>query len=72
MRTKSKVKFTSRDPDIRSSLPALLRAARHARALSKATGTPFYVMRKGKIVDLNAPPAAARKRRKRASRERDK
>lgn len=42
-----------RDPDIRGSLPALRRAAREARKLSIQLGTPFYVMKDGKIVDLN-------------------
>jgi fatty acid desaturase len=48
---KSKIK--SRDPDIRGSLPALRRAARAARKLSRDTNTPFYVMKNGRIVDLN-------------------
>ncbi|MCE9590551.1 MAG: hypothetical protein K8S99_08510 [Planctomycetes bacterium] len=44
----------STDPDIRASLPALRRAAQAARKLAKATGTPVYVMKKGRVVDLNA------------------
>ena len=43
----------SRDPDIIGSMKALERAARAARRLSIATGTPFLVMKAGKIVDLN-------------------
>lgn len=43
------------DPDIISSFIALKRASRRARALSKATGTPFYIFRNGRVVDLNAP-----------------
>jgi hypothetical protein len=42
--------------DVRGSWPALLRAAKRARAISKSTGTPFYIMRNGKIVDLNKSP----------------
>jgi len=42
------------DPEIKLELAALRRAARYARRLSEETGTPFYVMKKGKIVDLNA------------------
>lgn len=42
-----------RDPDLRGSLPAMRRAARAARKLSIELGTPFYVMKDGKIVDLN-------------------
>lgn len=47
------VRFESRDPDIRASFAALKRAAKAARKLSIETGTPFYVMKDGKIVDLN-------------------
>ncbi len=43
----------SRDPDIIGSIKAMERAARAARKLSIETGTPFLVMRNGKIVDLN-------------------
>jgi hypothetical protein len=52
----------SRDPDIINSFKALRRAARAARKLSLEMGTPFYVMKDGKIVDLNR----ARKRPKAA------
>jgi hypothetical protein len=48
-----KVKFNTRDPDIIGSLPAMLRAARRAKRLAQQTGTPFWVMRNGKIVNLN-------------------
>ena len=47
------MKMKIKDPDILGSLPALKRAAKRARALSKATGTPFYVFRNGRVVDLN-------------------
>jgi len=50
----SQKKMQSTDPDIRASLPALRRAAQAARKLAKATGTPVYVMKKGRVVDLNA------------------
>ena len=43
-----------RDPDMRAALVALRRAAKQARELSERTGTPFYVMHDGQIVDLNA------------------
>lgn len=39
------------DPDIRGSLPALRRAAIHARELAERTGTPCWIMRDGRIVD---------------------
>ncbi len=43
----------SRDPDIKGSEPALRRAARTALRLARATGTPIYVLKAGKIVNLN-------------------
>ncbi len=61
-----KPKGTSVDPDILGSLPALRRAARKARAFSIQTGTPFYVMSRGRVVDLNAKLNRAGKRRKSA------
>jgi hypothetical protein len=52
------------------ALAALRRAAREARRLSIETGTPFYVWRDGKVVDLNANPkrGAPRSRGRRTSR----
>ena len=41
----------SADSDIQGSLPALERAARHARELAERTGTPCWIMRDGRIVD---------------------
>jgi hypothetical protein len=55
----------SRDPDIIGSFAALKRAARAARRLSRETGTPFWVMIDGKIVDLNHPKKQVKSRRKR-------
>lgn len=49
------------DPDIIGSFPALRRAARAARRLAEETGTPLYVLKGGRVVDLNPS------RRKRAS-----
>ena len=49
------------DPDILGSFPALRRAARAARKLAEETGTPFYVIQGGRIVNLNST------RRKRSS-----
>ncbi|MCZ6623394.1 MAG: hypothetical protein O7B35_04020 [Deltaproteobacteria bacterium] len=42
----------SKDPDILASAKALRRAARRARELGLQTGTPVYVLRGGKIIDL--------------------
>lgn len=38
------------------TLKALRRAARRARELAEKTGTPFYVMKNNRIVDLNPRP----------------
>ncbi|MCX5660202.1 MAG: hypothetical protein NTW19_10840 [Planctomycetota bacterium] len=57
-------KLGSKDPDILASVGAMKRAARAARKLSRETGTPFYVMKSGHIVDLNA--SAKKKRPKTA------
>lgn len=54
-------RMKTRDPDIRGSLPAMKRAARRARALAKATGTPLYTLKNGRVVNLN--PTAHKKRR---------
>jgi hypothetical protein len=42
----------SRDPDILAADAALRRAARRARELGRKTGTPVYVLRSGRIVNL--------------------
>jgi len=55
-----RVPVMSSDPDIRGSWPALKRAARNARRLAEATNTPFYVLKNGRVVNLNP---RARKRR---------
>ena len=44
----------SKDPDILAADAALRRAARRARELGRKTGTPVYVLRNGRIVDLTA------------------
>ncbi len=40
------------DPDILAADAALLHAARRARELGRKTGTPVYVLKNGRIVDL--------------------
>lgn len=42
----------SKNPDIIASQRALRRAARRALEIGRRTGTPVYVMKNGKIVDL--------------------
>lgn len=52
----------SKDPDIIGSMKAIMRAAREARRLSVKTGTAFYVLKDGKVVDLNKKPKRAKRR----------
>ena len=42
----------STDPDIRGSMAAMRRAAKAALKLGLETGTPVWVVKRGKIVDL--------------------
>lgn len=42
------------DPDLRGALPALRRAVLAARRLAIQTGTPCYIMRHGKIINIAA------------------
>lgn len=44
----------SKDPDILASPQALRRAARRALQIGKETGTPVYVLKQGRIVDIAA------------------
>ena len=44
--------MASKDPDIITSEKALRRAAKRALEIGLQTGTPVYVMKKGKIIDL--------------------
>ncbi|HUX16403.1 MAG TPA: hypothetical protein VMW52_08000 [Phycisphaerae bacterium] len=41
-----------KDPDIRNSLPALRRAAKRALREGLETGTPVWVIKDGRMVDL--------------------
>ena len=51
MKTNAKPK----DPDLLGSHAALKRAARSALRLARDTGTPCYVLQRGKSVDIAAP-----------------
>ena len=42
----------SKDPDILASGKALRRAARRAREIGRATGTPVWVLKNGRIVNV--------------------
>ncbi len=59
-------RMASKDPVIRGSLAAMRRAARAARALAIKTGTPLYVWRDGRVVNLN--PRGRLKKKSRRSR----
>jgi hypothetical protein len=48
-----KRKMNIMDPDIIGSMAAIKRAARNAQKLAEATGTPLYVWKDGKVVDIN-------------------
>jgi hypothetical protein len=61
-----KAKLNTKDPDLLGSLPALRRAAKAARKLSEATGTPFYIWRDGRVVNLN-PKGRLKPARKRST-----
>lgn len=61
-------KIISKDPDILGSLPALRRAAKRAKQLAIATGTPFYVWQNGRVVDLNKNAKSTRKNARAKSR----
>ena len=41
-----------KDADLRGALPALKRAARRALELARQTGTPCWVLRNGRMVDI--------------------
>ena len=46
-----KSKHTTRDPDLLGVEPALLRAAKAARRIAKATNTPLIIWENGKVVE---------------------
>ena len=58
------------DSDLAKVGPALKRAAARAKRLAVQSGTPLYVWKTGRVVDLNELPAAAYTVRERKSRYR--
>ena len=58
-------RLAATDPDLAGALSALKRAAAAAWRLSVQTGTPFYVIENGRVVNRN--PKAKRLGAKRAS-----
>ena len=49
------------DPEVAATLRALRRASDRALRLAKATGTPFWVVKDGQIVNLNPNAKGGRK-----------
>jgi hypothetical protein len=60
---------SSPSPEAKETLRALRRAARRALELGIKTGTPVYVMRNNKIVDLTKEQPATRKSRRTSSKK---
>ena len=54
---------TTQSREIKDTLRALRRAARRALELGIKTGTPVYVMRNNRIVDITKDPPKPRKPR---------
>jgi hypothetical protein len=54
-----KTKSTVADADMSKAGRALERAAARARQLAEQTGTPLYVFRDGRVVDLNRQSAGS-------------
>ena len=51
-----KTKSTVADTDMSKAGRALERAAARARQLAEQTGTPLYVFKDGRVMDLNRQP----------------
>jgi len=63
MKSSLRSPLKSSDPDIQGSWPALLRAAKAARKLARVTGSPFYVLKNGRIADVNRSPRRRAKKK---------
>jgi hypothetical protein len=59
----TKKQHGSKDPDIIGSEAALRRAAKRALQIGLETGTPVYVLKDGKIVDLTKRYRRKRRRK---------
>lgn len=60
---------SSESREIKDTLRALRRAARKALELGIKTGTPVYVVKDNKIVDLTKDQQATRKPRRRSAKK---
>lgn len=56
-------RLSSPSPEARDALRALRRAAKRALELGLQTGTPVWVMKNGKLVDLTKEQPAGKKAR---------
>lgn len=70
MTTKATKSIAVRDSDLAKVGPALKRAAARAKRLAVQSGTPLYVWKAGRVVDLNKSSARAYIVRERKSRYR--
>ncbi len=70
MTTKPAKHVAVRDSDLAKVGPALKRAAAQARRLAIQSGTPFYVWKGGRVVDLNKRTVRSYAVRERKSRYR--
>jgi hypothetical protein len=60
-------RLSSPSPEAKDTLRALRRAAKNALELGIKTGTPVYVVKNGKIVDLTKERSARTSKAKRTS-----
>jgi len=60
-------RISSPSPEARDVLRALRRAAKRALELGLQTGTPVWVMKNGKLVDLTKEQPASKKARQKRS-----
>lgn len=70
MTTKAAKRVAVRDSDLAKVGPALKRAAAYAKRLALQSGTPFYVWKGGRVVNLNKESVRAYTVRERKSRYR--
>jgi hypothetical protein len=64
-------RISPQSKEIKDTLRALRRAAKNALALGLRTGTPVYVVKNGKIVDLTKElPSSRKPKPKRTARKR--
>jgi hypothetical protein len=62
-------RVSSPSPEAKETLRALRRAARNALELGIKTGTPVYVMKDNKIVDLTKEQGSRKSKSKRSSKK---